>query len=69
MMWNNSLYGNFRTRKFTDIYPSASDFLNDYKNVGIPTSVNETTAQTIYYLLYANYGNSHIARSAENQSK
>ena len=31
MMWNNSLYGNFRTRKFTDIYPSASDFLNDYK--------------------------------------
>ena len=55
MMWNNSLYGNFRTRKFTDIYPSVSDFLKDYKNVGIPTSVNETTAQTIYYLLYSNY--------------
>lgn len=69
MMWNNSLYGNFRTRKFTDIYPSASDFLNDYKNVGIPTSVNETTAQMIYYLLYANYGNSHIASSDENQFK
>ena len=68
-MWNDSLYGNYRTRKFTDIYPNVQSFLAEYKNIGIPKSVTNEIAQTIYYLLYANYGNSHIASSDENQFK
>ena len=68
-MWNNSLYGNYRTRTFTDICKDVDEFLKDYKNIGIPTSVDDPTAQLVYYLLYANYGNSHIASSDENKFK
>lgn len=68
-MWNDSLYGNYRTRKFTDIYPNVQSFLAEYRNIGIPISVPNEIAQTIYYLLYANYGNSHIASSDETQFK
>ena len=68
-MWNNSLYGNYRTRTFTDIYKDVDEFLKDYKNIGIPTSIDDPTAQLVYYLLYANYGNSHIASSDENKFK
>lgn len=64
---NNSLYGNYRTRKFTDIYPLAADFLMEYKNNGIPVTIDETSASTLFYLLYARYGNSHIASSDEDQ--
>lgn len=64
-----SLYGNFRTRKFTDIYPNVSDFLDDYVHVGIPTKISTDNATTLYYLLYARYGNSHIVNNDENQFK
>ena len=64
-----SLYGNFRTRKFTDIYPNVSDFVNDYVDVGIPTKISTDNATTLYYLLYARYGNSHIVNNDENQFK
>lgn len=68
-MFNNkmSLYGNYRTRKFTDIYESVEDFISSYKNCGIPTTIQDNSAETLYYLLYARYGNSHIASSDENQ--
>lgn len=62
-----SLYGNYRTRKFTDIYTSADSFVKDYKSVGIPVTITETNATTLYYLLYARHGNDHILSSDENQ--
>lgn len=65
----NSPYGNYRTRKFTDIWPKVEDFLNDYNNNGIKTTVSQENTQTLYYLLYSKYGNSHIASSDENQFK
>lgn len=68
-LFNNSLYGNYRNRKFSDIWTSADQFLNDYQKAGIPALISTETATTLYYLLYARYGNSTIASSDENQFK
>lgn len=65
----NSLYGNYRNRKFTDIYEQENSFISDYNNCGIPTTISDTSVTTLYYLLYARYGNSTIANSDENQFK
>ena len=48
---------------FTDIYNNAEDFVNDYKTSGLYNNSNKITdanATTLYYLLYAKYGNSSI---------
>lgn len=70
---NNSLYGNYRTRKFADIYGNFTDFNTDfefYKTNGLdPAFQNTNTIQTLYLLLCARYQNSHIANSDENQFK
>ena len=65
----DSEYGNYRTKKFTDFYPMAQDFVNDYHLNGIPTTITDDSANTLFYLLYARYGNSHIINSDENQFK
>lgn len=65
----NSLYGNYRTRKFTDIYSDVDAFLQDYSDNGLPMLVDTTNMTTLFYLLYARYGNSNIASSDENQFK
>lgn len=65
----NSVYGNYRTRKFSDIWPSVDAFLKDYQESAIPQKLKTADATTLYYLLYARYGNSSIANSDENQFK
>ena len=65
----NSVYGNYRTKKFTDYFGKVEDFLAEYKKVGIPTTISDESATTLFYLLYARYGNSHIANSDPNQFK
>lgn len=72
-------YQIFRTRTFSDIFePSQEDidagrtesadvFLYTYKHIGITPIIKDTTATNLFYLLYAQYGNSHIAASDENQ--
>lgn len=69
----------YDTKTFTDIWPEAQDFKVDYLSNGIlPTihygeTVNGVTAKDnislLYYLLYANYGNSPIANYDETQFK
>lgn len=70
---NNLLYGNYRTRSFNDIYGDLNTFKLDaeyYKAVGLdPKLIKPTSINTIFYLLCARYGNSHIANSDENQFK
>lgn len=63
------LYGNYRNKKFTDIWPDVSSFLNDYWNAGLVPNLAETYMTTLYYLLYARYGNSTIASFDETQFK
>ena len=65
----DSVYGNYRTRTFTDIYPNVKDFIKDYTYNGIKTTITTDSITTLYYLLYARYGNSHIVNSDENQFK
>lgn len=70
----NSYYGGFRTRMFADIYPNAFDFAEEYSNsplskVNSQELITSDTINLIYYLLYARYGNSHIAYSDEYQFK
>ena len=69
MICNESVYGLFRTRTFTQIYDSAEAFKKDYETCGIPTTISEESLTTLYYLLYARYGNSNISSSDENQFK
>ena len=66
---NNSVYGNFRTRKFSDIYDEVEKFIEGYENSGIPKVLSNENLTTLFYLLYARYGNSNIASSDENQFK
>lgn len=64
-----SLYGNYRQVKFTEVYPDATTFVNDYTTSSIPTTISNKTATTLYYLLYSRYGNSVIASSDTNRFK
>lgn len=66
----SSLYGNFRTRTFADIYTKLDTFITDYMENGLPnTTLTDANLKTLYYLLYARYGNSCVASSDENQFK
>lgn len=65
--FNKTYYGSYRTRTFAEIFPSVADFLTAYNGEQIPAKLSEETATTLYYLLYARYGNSHIAYDDENQ--
>ena len=59
----------YDTKLFTDIWSTAAEFVTDYQAVGIPQTINTTNATTLYYLLYARYGNSPIANYDEEQFK
>lgn len=59
----------YDTKLMTEVWDSAAKFVTDYKNVGIPTTITDNNATTLYYLLYARYGNTPIANYDENQFK
>lgn len=72
-------YQVFRTRTFSDIFEptaqeiaegitsSADKFVTYYHNIGITPIISDDTATNLFYLLYAQYGNNHIASSDEHQ--
>lgn len=67
-----SYYGGYRTRTFVDIFPDEatfSTFLSSAPSQQLSQAISATSRKTLYYLLYAEYGNSHIANSDENQFK
>ena len=68
-MNNVEMFPQYDTKLMTDVWSKASDFLTDYQNAGIPTSISTANATTLYYLLYAKYGNTPIANYDENQWK
>ena len=68
MFDNCSYYGSYRTRTYSEIFPDFDTFKVEYLSSQIPNLLaSEQTIQTIYYLLYARYANSHIASSDENR--
>ena len=68
-MSNVQMFTRYDTKLMTEVWSSASAFLTDYQNAGIPTTINNQNATTLYYLLYAKYGNTPIANYDENQWK
>lgn len=68
-MSNVNMIPQYDTKLFTEIWDEASEFVQDYNSVGIPTTITDAQATTLYYLLYARYGNSPIANYDENQFK
>lgn len=67
--YEGSLYGSYRQIKFTDVYDSAESFLSDYGNIGLPKTISDTSATTLFYLLYGRFGNDIIASSDTNRFK
>ena len=59
----------YNTVKFTDIYETDKEFLEDYKSVKIPQTLPEDVATTLYYLLYSRFANSPIVNNDVNQFK
>ena len=55
--------------KFREAYSDPDTFYADYISYGIPTTISETNCKTLFYLLYAKYGNSHFANRDLVQSK
>lgn len=68
MLSNNSPYGNYRTMKFSDIYPDQTEFINDYNQIYAGTMKNDDLAMT-WNLIASRYANSHTANSDVNQFK
>lgn len=63
--------GNYRTRKFKQIFESTEVFTQEYKDSDIAynVSISDDELSLIYALLYSRYGNSNIASDDENQFK
>ena len=68
-MNNVEMFPQYDTKLMTEVWSKASDFLTDYQNAGIPTTISNQNATTLYYLLYAKYGNTPIANYDEQQWK
>lgn len=68
-MINVDMLPQYDTKLMTDVWSKATDFVVDYQNIGIPTTISVQNATTLYYLLYARYGNTPIANYDENQWK
>ena len=68
-MSNVEMIPQYDTKLFNEIWEDADSFLEDYNNVGIPTTISTQSATTLYYLLYAKYANNPLANYDENQFK
>lgn len=66
---HKSYYGGFRTRTFSDIFPDLEEFTDYIGENPIDLSEMSDKIKTVYYLLYARYGNTPIVNSDENQFK
>ena len=59
----------YNTILFNDVYEDVNTFLEDYKNNGINTTITDQSATTLFYLLFARYGNNPIANLDITQFK
>lgn len=59
----------YNTVLFNDVYEDVDTFLEDYQNNGINTTISDTSATTLFYLLFARYGNNPIANYDITQFK
>lgn len=70
MLNNGSYYGSYRQVRFTDVFPDADTFMDEYHESEVLNDyITDGDSRTIYYLLYSHYGNSTIASSDTNRFK
>lgn len=66
----NQAYGVNITPTFHELFQDDAAFLAEYKNGMFPTEISDASCRTVYYLLYARYGNDEIADNIDvNQWK
>lgn len=69
----NTIYGyEAYNMSFCDVWDTATKFVNDYKASGLylaNNKISDDSARALYYLLYANFGNSTIASNDPNRFK
>lgn len=65
----NSMIPQYSTITFTDVWEDVDSFKDDYTDNGIPVTISLASATTLFYLLYARYGNSPIANRDVTQFK
>lgn len=69
-IYDGSVYGKFyRTETFSEIWSGVSDFLSDYNTNGLPVTISQESARTLFYLLYSRFGNSNVSSSDQNRFK
>ena len=66
---SNPIFPLYDTEIFTNIYNDVNTFITDYTTCGIPTTISQTNATTLFYLLYGKFGNSPIANLDVTQFK
>lgn len=60
----------FDTEYFNQIWENHDDFLEEYRNAPLKRDeIDQETAKTIYYLIYARFGNTPIANISLDQFK
>ena len=59
----------YNRRTFTSVWDSYEKFLNDYHDADIDKTIDDAHTKTLYYLLYAKYGNSPIVNRDVTQFK
>lgn len=70
-----SYYGGYRTHTFCDIFPDFETFKREYEANDLRVQFTPSSAENglslsqFYHMMYAHYGNSHIAYSDEKQFK
>ena len=70
--WNfipGQMIPQYENKYFTQFYDNPELFIEDYKTCGLPILLKDDSLTTLFYLLYARYGNSPIANSDEHQFK
>lgn len=68
--WNAPIVGEYFTRSFSEIFPDAITFRDEYTASGLYDPDNTVQKlDLLYYLLYARYGNSTVASLDENRFK
>lgn len=65
----DSLFQKFFNYKFSDVFATEEIFTQEYWDNKIDSSMPTKMVQKLYYLLYAQYGNSTIANADTNQFK
>ena len=59
----------YNTETFQNVFPNVEEFIDEYQSTAFAKNVSEQGITTLYYLLYARYGNNPIANDDINQFK